>query len=409
MKLSFRQPSISKFNLQITGSKSISNRYLILKAQFPNLELSGLSESDDTHVLHKAISTFDQKCDEIDIHHAGTAMRFLTAYLSSLPNLEVVLKGSKRMHERPIGILVEAMRELGGHLEYLGSEGFPPLKIYGKSLQKNKISIPANVSSQYITALMLIAPSFKNGLTIFLESKITSKPYLLMTAQALRSVGVEVDMHEEYIRVYPKTKIEPKTIAVESDWSSASYFYSCLALMDHGEFELSTFQKDSLQGDSKVAEFYKLFGIETQFKAGSIFISKKAGVRLPEKIELDLNDTPDLAQTIAVTCLGLDIACDLTGLHTLKVKETDRLVALKTEIEKFGAEVEITSESLKLSPKANLKESVSVKTYQDHRMAMAFAPLAIKVDLEILDPEVVSKSFPDFWEKIKVLGIQQNH
>lgn len=406
MKLSFRQTSISKLKLHITGSKSISNRYLILKAQFPNIELSGLSDCDDTRVLHKALTTLKENGDEIDIHHAGTAMRFLTAYLSSLPNLKVVLKGSKRMHERPIGILVEAMRELGGDIKYLSNEGFPPLKIHGKSLQKDEISIPASVSSQYITALMLIAPSFKNGLTIYLQSKVTSKPYLMMTAVALKSIGVKVDLQESHIQVHPKIKIEPKTIAVESDWSSASYFYSCLALMDHGEFELSTFQKDSLQGDSKVAEFYKLFGIKTQFKGDSILISKKAGVLLPKKIELDLNDTPDLAQTIAVTCLGLKIACNLTGLHTLKVKETDRLVALKTEIEKFGAEVEISNESLQLSPKANLKESVSVQTYQDHRMAMAFAPIAIKVDLTILNPEVVSKSFPDFWEKIKALGIQ---
>jgi 3-phosphoshikimate 1-carboxyvinyltransferase len=406
MKLSFRQTSISKFKLHITGSKSISNRYLILKAQFPNIELSGLSDCDDTRVLHKALTSLKENGDEIDIHHAGTAMRFLTAYLSSLPNLEVVLKGSKRMHERPIGILVEAMRELGGDIKYLGNDGFPPLKIRGESLHKDKISIPASVSSQYITALMLIAPSFKNGLSIYLQSKVTSKPYLMMTAVALKSIGVEVDLQESHIQVHPKTKIEPKTIAVESDWSSASYFYSCLALMDHGEFELSTFQKNSLQGDSKVVEFYKLFGIETRFNGDSILISKKGGVLLPEKIELDLNDTPDLAQTIAVTCLGLNIACNLTGLHTLKVKETDRLVALKTEIEKFGAEVEISNESLQLSPKANLKESVTVHTYQDHRMAMAFAPLAIKVDLTILNPEVVSKSFPDFWGKIKALGIQ---
>jgi 3-phosphoshikimate 1-carboxyvinyltransferase len=405
MKLSFKQPSSSKFNFRVTGSKSISNRYLILQALFPNLELKGLSDSDDTLVLKEGLSNLAEKCNEIDIHHAGTAMRFLTAYLSSMSNRAIVLKGSQRMHERPIGILVEAMRELGGHIDYLENHGFPPLKIYGKSLQKDEISISANVSSQYITALMLIAPSFKNGLTIHLESKVTSKPYLNMTAQALRSIGIEVNLKESHIQIYPKAKIESKQISIESDWSSVSYFYSCLALLDHGEFEISTFHENSLQGDSKVAEFYKLLGIQTQFENDSILISKKTGAKLPRKVELDLNDTPDLAQTIAVTCLGLDIDCHLTGLHTLKVKETDRLVALKTEIEKFGAEVEITNESLQLTPKTNLNESVSVRTYQDHRMAMAFAPLAIKVDLEILDPEVVSKSFPDFWEKIKVLGI----
>ncbi|NEV93240.1 3-phosphoshikimate 1-carboxyvinyltransferase [Psychroflexus sp. YR1-1] len=406
MKLSFSAPTTEQFQFEITGSKSISNRYLILNALFPNLELKGLSNSDDTRVLQKALAKPLQESKEIDIHHAGTAMRFLTAYVSAIPGAEVILTGSERMQERPIGILVEALRDLGASIAYVKNEGFPPLKITGKSLQKESISIPADVSSQYISALMLIAPSFNNGLTIRLESKVTSKPYLKMTAQALASVGVDVHFEDTSITVHPKTEIQPTQISVESDWSSVSYFYSCLALMQAGSMEISTFYRDSLQGDSKVAEFYALLGIKTKFNRESIQLSKVDDFKLPQKIELDLNDTPDLAQTIAVSCLGLGIGCYLTGLHTLKVKETDRLVALKTEIKKFGAEVTITDESLHLNPSSGLNSDVRIKTYQDHRMAMAFAPLAIKTDLEILNPEVVSKSFPDFWENMKVLGIQ---
>ncbi|SDG54369.1 3-phosphoshikimate 1-carboxyvinyltransferase [Psychroflexus sediminis] len=406
MKLSFTTPKTEQFQFEITGSKSISNRYLILQALFPNLNLKGLSNSDDTQVLQKALSASLQETTEIDIHHAGTAMRFSTAFFSALPGCEVILTGSQRMQERPIGILVEALRSLGADIQYIKNEGFPPLKISGKPLQKENISISADVSSQYITALMLIAPSLKNGLTIHLESKVTSKPYLKMTAQALESVGVHVEYDGNSIRVHSKTKIEPTTISVESDWSSVSYFYSCLALMNAGNMNISTFYKDSLQGDSRVAEFYQLFGIETHFKTNFIQLSKMDNFKLPQKIELDLNDTPDLAQTIAVSCLGLGVECFLTGLHTLKVKETDRLVALKNEIEKFGAEVIITDESLHLKPVDEFNSEVKIETYQDHRMAMAFAPLTVKTDLEILNPEVVSKSFPDFWDKMRVLGIR---
>ncbi|MFD0932974.1 3-phosphoshikimate 1-carboxyvinyltransferase [Psychroflexus salinarum] len=406
MKLSYKPVKTNHFQFDITGSKSISNRYLILKALFANLELKGLSNSDDTQVLQKALSKPLKETKEIDIHHAGTAMRFLTAYLSTNADANLVLTGSQRMQERPIGILVEALRSLGSSIEYVKNEGYPPLKISGKSLQKEEISISADVSSQYITALMLIAPSLKNGLKITLESKVTSKPYLKMTAHALESVGVRVDFDSNSIKVYSKTEIQPTQISVESDWSSVSYFYSCLVLMDAGTMEISTFYKDSLQGDSQVAEFYRHFGIETIFDKESIQLSKVDNFELPKKIELHLNDTPDLAQTIAVTCLGLGVECLLTGLHTLKVKETDRLVALKNEIEKFGAEVIITEESLHLKPGSGLNSEVKIETYQDHRMAMAFAPLAIKKDLEILNPEVVSKSFPDFWEKMKVIGLQ---
>lgn len=407
MKLRSKATEQSHFEFDVTGSKSISNRYLILKALFPNLMLKGLSNSDDTMVLQKALSVSLKDENEIDIHHAGTAMRFLTAYLSALPESHITLTGSGRMQERPIGILVDALRALGANIEYKKNEGFPPLQISGQSLDKEEISISAEVSSQYITALMLIAPSFKNGLIIHLESKITSKPYLKMTAQALESLGIDVEFGKHTIRVFPKKNIEPTEIAVESDWSSVSYFYSFLALSEELKtLKISTFYKDSLQGDSKVAEFYKLFGVKTHFENDAILLSKEKDFECPKRIELDLNDTPDLAQTIAVTCLGLGVECVLTGLHTLKVKETDRLVALKTEIEKFGAEVIITDESLHLKFISGLNSEVKIETYQDHRMAMAFAPLALKTELEILNPDVVSKSFPDFWDKMKRLGIQ---
>jgi len=385
--------------LKITGSKSESNRLLILKALYPNIGISNLSNSQDTFVLQKALNS---KNGTVDIHHAGTAMRFLTAYYACFTDKVITLTGSKRMQERPIKILVDALNNLGCNLSYLKNEGFPPLQINPPGVLRNTIQLPANISSQYISALMLVAPKLKEGLQIELTSKITSLPYLKMTQRLMNEVGFDVDFNENIIRIKPQPEVNKVELAVESDWSSASYYYSLVALSKNLVLDLYTYKQDSLQGDSKLAELYEPLGVKTTFFDSLIRLEKidliKPTVKEFGPYEVNLNDTPDLAQTIAVTCLGLNMPCKLTGLHTLKIKETDRLAALKTELEKFGAQVDIDDESLRLIPTQDLKSRLGVDTYNDHRMAMAFAPLSTKVDLTINNADVVEKSYPDFWK-----------
>ena len=332
-------------------------------------------------------------------------MRFLTAYFAVKEDCEIVLTGSQRMQERPIGILVEALKELGADIEYLKNEGFPPLKIKGKKLQKNKVSIVANTSSQYLSALILVASSLPNGLILTLEGDITSRPYLSMTLALLQQLGIESTFIDNKITILPQKAINDITIVVESDWSSASYFYSFVALSEGMEIYLKSFRHPSLQGDAALSSLYNSLGVTTQFfpMENTIKLSK-ATSKLPPKVNLDLVNTPDIAQTIAVTCFGLGIECHLTGLHTLKIKETDRLLALKTELEKLGATITITHDSLSLQASENITKNSTIATYNDHRMAMAFAPLALKTNLQIEDADVVSKSYPTFWQDLKKLG-----
>ena len=339
----------------------------------------------------------------VDIHHAGTAMRFLTSYFASQEGKEVILTGSQRMTERPIKILVEALRKLGAEIYYVKEEGYPPLKISGKKLLGNKVSLPANVSSQYISSLLLMAPSLQNGLVLELIGKITSVPYIKMTLSLLDEIGVENSFEGNIIKVSPKSTIDSLTLVVESDWSSASYFYSIVALADVGtEIELSFYKENSLQGDSILASIYKDFGVKTSFAQNKMIFRKISECQL-STVDYQLENAPDIAQTIAVTCFGLGIGCHLTGLHTLKIKETDRLVALHTELTKLGADISITDKSLSLNPTNSIHEDISIDTYNDHRMAMAFAPLAMKTNLFINDAEVVSKSYPDFWSDLEHL------
>ena len=393
----------------ITGSKSETNRLLLLQALYPNLILENTSNSDDSEVMAEALST-DSQTELVEVHHAGTAMRFLTAFFAIQENREVVLTGSSRMKERPIKILVDALRQLGAEISYELNEGFPPIRIKGKKLIQNKVSLPANVSSQYISALLLIAPKLENGLELTLEGEITSVPYIKMTIALLNEIGVETSFVENKIVVKPQTiNYKPQIISVESDWSSASYFYSIIALSEIGtEITLSSYKKNSLQGDSVLAEIYKDFGVETVFENNKIQLKKVDNCQL-STINCQLNSSPDIAQTIAVTCFGLGIGCHLTGLHTLKIKETDRLLALKTELSKLGASVSVTNVSLTLQSyslplEGCPKGGVAIKTYQDHRMAMAFAPLALKTDIIIEEAEVVSKSYPAFWIDLKSIG-----
>jgi 3-phosphoshikimate 1-carboxyvinyltransferase len=335
-------------------------------------------------------------------------MRFLTAFYAVQQGREVVLTGSKRMQERPIKLLVEALNSIGADIRYERKAGFPPLIIKGKELSENRIGLPANISSQYISALMLIAPSLKNGLVIELIGETTSVPYIQMTQSILNQLGFEAAFDGSQITIKAAEAIEENIWKVESDWSSASYFYSVVALAEESEITLSSYFEESMQGDSALVKIYEQMGVETTFFDGKIKLSKAPGYSPPTYVSLDLKNTPDLAQTIAVTCLGLNIGCKLTGLHTLKIKETDRLVALKVEMEKLGAQVEITDKTLELIHPGTIKENISIETYNDHRMAMAFAPLGLLVPINIKNPDVVSKSYPSFWDDLKKIKFDQD-
>lgn len=396
--------------LKISGSKSETNRLLVLQALYPNLVLENTSNSDDSEVMLNALSITNHPSpitQTIDVHHAGTAMRFLTAYFAIQDGKEVVLTGSARMKERPIKILVDALNQLGAEITYEEQEGFPPLRIKGKKLSKNKVTLQANVSSQYISALLLIAPQLENGLELTLEGEITSISYIKMTLALLNEIGVETLFENNIIKVkHHQLPITQHPITVESDWSSASYWYSIVALSDVGfQVTLSSYKENSLQGDSALVEIYKNFGVETIFNDKNITLHKVENLK-PATLNMELNTCPDIAQTIAVTCFGLGISCQLTGLQTLKIKETDRLEALKTELTKLGATISVTDKALILNPDSSPSEGLgeAIATYQDHRMAMAFAPLAVKVPIIIEDAEVVSKSYPAFWEDIKQIG-----
>ena len=399
--LNYTEKQLVKKGIKISGSKSESNRLLILQQWYPTLSLENLSDSDDTVHLQDALNS---NKDMVDISHAGTAMRFLTAYFAVLDGREIVLTGSDRMQNRPIKILVDALRSLDAEIEYIDKEGYPPLKIYGKKITKNKVKINGNVSSQYISALVLIAPSLENGLQIELLEEITSRPYLEMTLDLLNQLGISTSWKDNIIKIFPKNKIADKIIIVESDWSSASYFYSLVALCEIGtSISLSSYTKKSLQGDSCLLDIYKNFGVETKFKENSISLIKTRSISKENEkpIELDLKNAPDLAQTIAVTCFGLGLACNLIGLHTLKIKETDRLVALQNELQKLGAIIKVTDNSLHIEKSFQINRNCSIKTYKDHRMAMAFAPLALKVPITIEDADVVSKSYVNFWKDME--------
>lgn len=397
--------------ISISGSKSETNRMLVLQSLYPEIVVENASNSDDSNHVRAALTVVNHDNSKssqiIDIQHAGTAMRFLTAFFSTQEGKLFTLTGSSRMKERPIKILVDALRELGAEIKYLENDGFPPIQIFGKKITKNKVTLPASVSSQYISALLLIAPKLENGLELTLAGTITSLPYINMTLNLLNQIGIATAVSDNKIRISPKTRLtNPLAISVESDWSSASYFYSIVALSEIGaQVILSNFKKNSIQGDSALTTIYESFGVATRFHQNKIIL-KKESKTITNKLDFDLNHMPDCAQTIAVTCFGLGVGCHLTGLHTLKIKETDRLEALKNELSKLGATIKITENSLTLAPTSKLISTTKIATYNDHRMAMAFAPLALKTKIEIENAEVVSKSYPNFWTDLEQIGFQ---
>ena len=396
------QSALSEINaaIKITGSKSETNRLLLLKALFPNITLANTSNSDDSEVMQKALNGTDVI---VDIHHAGTAMRFLTAYFAVKAGREVVLTGSSRMQERPIKILVEALEQLGAVITYEKEVGYPPIRIKGQKITASKVTLAANVSSQYISALLLVASKLENGLELTLEGEITSIPYIKMTLALLNDLDIQTSFEGNIITVAPKPAVETKEMIVESDWSSASYYFSIAALADAASITISSYKENSLQGDSALISLYQAMGVESQFNGNQLTLTKQPNFNYQD-VTFDLNNTPDIAQTIVVTCLGLGIGCHLTGLHTLKIKETDRLEALRIELTKLGADISVTNDSLTLVATKKINPNVTIATYNDHRMAMAFAPLAFRVPIFIENAEVVSKSYPDFWEDLKRIG-----
>lgn len=414
--LSFKGNKQIDTEIRLTGSKSECNRALIISALSQNtVQVENLSVAADTVTLIDRLKTIaDHKTSEltandatltVDIGPAGTAMRFLTAFLA-IQQGDFVLTGTERMKQRPIGILAEALKSMGAKITYLAHEGFPPLQISGPFEQKTaNVTIKGDISSQYISALLMIAPSLPLGLTLAIEGELTSRPYVEMTLAMLEQVGIRNDWEENTITIAPQSFNEA-TLYVEPDWSAASYWYAIAALADEASIFLPGLNGYSLQGDSKITEIMANFGITSQFKNGGVYLKKE-----PKKVErkiFDLKECPDLAQTIVVVCAALGHDATFTGLETLKIKETNRVLALQTELAKIGVKFIEKNFSYKLDCSGlHFPEKVTISTYEDHRMAMAFAPLALKIaTLEIEEKQVVEKSYPYFWDDLKKAGFE---
>ncbi len=402
MHYKFSAPSEVKATIQLPASKSISNRVLIIHALANgSCTLGNLSDCDDTQVMIKALSG-DHKV--IDILAAGTAMRFLTAYLSVTPGTRTIT-GTQRMQQRPIGILVDALRELGAHIEYVANDGFPPLRITGSLLKGNEIALQGNVSSQYISALLLIAPMLEKGLKLHLEGEVISRPYINLTLQLMKDFGASALWTSESDIIVSPRPYRDVPYTVESDWSAASYWYQIAALAEEAEIELPDLFRHSYQGDSRGAKVFARLGVATEFTTNGVRITKTSA--RPDRLDEDFIDIPDLAQTFVVTCCLLDIPFCFTGLQSLKIKETDRIAALKTELKKLGYLVQDENNSVLYWNGERCQSEVApvIHTYEDHRMAMAFAPAAIRFpEMCIAEPQVVSKSYPCYWEDLLQAG-----
>jgi len=390
--------------IPLTGSKSECNRALIMQALSEGaVRVENISEAADTVTLNNILTDKAQKL--VDIGPAGTAMRFLTAFYS-LQETEVLLTGSERMKQRPIGILVDALRTLGADIQYAEKEGFPPLKIKGPLQQKtNQVSIKGNISSQYISALLLIAPKLEQGLNLVIEGELTSKPYVQMTLAMMEQAGIRHTWTDHLISI-ANQPFNKSVINVEPDWSAASYWYAIAALSEEARLFLPGLNGYSLQGDSMITEIMANFGITSQFKDGGVYLMKEAK-KLERKI-FDFKECPDLAQTVIVCCAALGHDATFTGLETLKIKETDRVNALQTELAKIGVILIEKNQTYKLDCSGlDLNKKIKIATYDDHRMAMAFAPLALVMpELEIEDHLVVEKSYPDFWKHLEIAGFK---
>lgn len=398
-----RLPQKSEFDsirIPLPSSKSESNRALVIDALTEGKnDLTNLAEARDTQTM---IRLLEKNPPVFDVLDAGTTMRFLTAYVT-VTNQKKVMTGTARMCERPIGILVDALRSIGAEIHYLNKEGYPPLAIHGLPQQTSgKVKIRGDVSSQYISAMLMIAPVLPLGLEIELEGKVGSQTYIEMTLELMAQFGIEYSWKNNKIHV-PHQSYQPTQFAVESDWSGASYWFSLLACADSGELFLEGLKENSLQGDSAIVEIMDLLGVKSTFKKGGVLLQKQAVKGLKK---WDFTHCPDLAQTVAVTCAILGQNATFIGLESLRIKETDRIYALQQELAKFNAELrEIEPEVFQVIPSVTMPKSVQIHTYEDHRMAMAFMPLLTKTEVIIEDPEVVNKSYPSFWKHCGIAGI----
>lgn len=410
--------SISKPNRHITGevtlagSKSISNRALIIRALCPEpFEIYKLANANDTELL---LNLLEQDAEVYDAGPAGTTFRFLTAYLSLQDGVQI-LTGSERMKQRPIGVLVEALRSLGARIDYLEKEGYPPLRIGKLDIQKatGKLSISASTSSQYISALLMIAPTLPNGLELTLDGKIVSRTYIEMTLKLMTYFGIKYQWRDNIISV-PAQTYRSRPFTVEADWSAASYYYALAAFANELDLQLNGLFENSIQGDAVLSGMMESLGIETRFNKDGVQLLKKK-MKHPRHFDWDFILCPDLAQTLAVICAGLGVEGRFCGLETLRIKETDRIAALQTELAKIGVQFTAMApeerpqpekEYFRVSGKADWSAPPRFATYEDHRMAMAFAPLAMFGPIEVTDPMVVGKSYPDFWADLESLGFE---
>jgi len=412
------QPPVSVHaKIRLPASKSISNRILILnalsKSHYP---IGNLSNSDDTQVLAKALVSLQAENTVFDVGAAGTSMRFLTAYLAQHEGV-FTITGTERMKKRPIKILVDSLREIGGKIEYLEKEGFPPLQIYGGRLTGGAIRLNGGVSSQYLSALMMIAPSTQQGLDIQLEGTVISRPYIDMTLRLMQTFGVQTEWNGERIRIKPQT-YRPIPFTVENDWSAASYWYEIVALAGNtADVELTGLEQNSIQGDAKVAKLFESMvstayhpSFDAESSEKGLQIIRGLNVKPAMKVDYDFTNEPDLAQTLAVTCCLLNIPFHFTGLQTLRIKETDRILALQTELEKLGYVIKTSENAMEWAGERCESDSDPViSTYEDHRMAMAFAPACLKTGkIRISEPAVVSKSYPGFWADLEKAGFMMN-
>ena len=413
MQYEIKAPQVLNQTIKLPASKSISNRALIIHALSGGAILpNNLSDCDDTTVI---IDALQNNPHEINIKAAGTAMRFMTAFLSVKDGEEHVLTGTERMKHRPIGVLVDALRHLGADIKYAGEEGFPPLRIKGRKLEGGLLEVPGNISSQYISALLMIGPTLKNGLTLRLTGDVISRPYIDLTLWTMREFGADADWSDfETISVAPKPYKE-RTYYIENDWSAASYWYEMMALSTHedDEIRLEGLMDGSKQGDSSVRYIFSLLGVKSTFE------SRKEGVpttvtlrhtnRCVPRLEYDFVNSPDLAQTFVVCCALKNVHFHFTGLSTLKIKETDRIEAMKKEMRKLGYVIHDKNNSELIWDGERCMPEIEggIDTYEDHRMALSFAPASLCIDgLSINNPQVVTKSYPHFWEDIKSAGFE---
>lgn len=399
---------VLKGDIRLPASKSESNRLLVIDALLgsDDLQIENLSTSNDTIVLTRALETLlklkgTNISVTLDAQDSGTAMRFLTAYASAI-NVKSLIIGSERMKERPIGILVETLREIGANIRYLDNEGYPPLVIEGKRIKGGVIDIDASISSQYISALMLMAPKMTNGLIMYLKGDIASYPYIQMTAKIMEHFGIEILMHENAIAIKKQTYSSRAEYVVESDWSAASYWYEMAALSEDVDLFLHGLRKESTQGDSILATIYEQFGVHSEFLENGVRLTKTNNHC--SHFEQNFRNYPDIVQTLTCTAAGLGISGEFSGVNNLRFKETDRIHALHTELKDMGAELDSSDDKI-IMKSSEIKAQRAIRTFADHRMAMSFAPLAIKLgEITIEAQNVVNKSYPGFWDDLRKTG-----